>query len=182
MCPATVSRSVDRLDGQARSHLAECQRSRSCKALIRNECSPLRKHAGAVRNRSLRLSRRRVLHIAVLRSRSPTHHVVTRRKGNRTRRERPHAPAFSFATYETAIYPLEPGDRLVLYTDGILEATNAQGEEFGSNRLCTLLADSATLRAEEAADRVISSLEAWSKSQNDDLTVLICDYSWARTA
>jgi phosphoserine phosphatase RsbU/P len=87
--------------------------------------------------------------------------------------------AFSFATYETAVYPLEHGDRLVLYTDGILEATNAQGEEFGSNRLCTLLTDSATLHAEEAADRVISSLQVWSKSQNDDLTVLICDYSLA---
>jgi sigma-B regulation protein RsbU (phosphoserine phosphatase) len=89
--------------------------------------------------------------------------------------------AFSFATYETAVFPLEPGDRLVLYTDGILEATNAQGEEFGSNRLCALLTDTARLRAEEAADRVISSLNTWSKSQNDDLTVLICDYSLAKT-
>ncbi|WP_260736813.1 PP2C family protein-serine/threonine phosphatase [Tunturiibacter lichenicola] len=89
--------------------------------------------------------------------------------------------AFTFATYATAVYPLEPGDRLVLYTDGILEAANAQGEEFGSNRLCTLLTDSALLRAEEAADRIISSLQTWSKSQNDDLTVLICDYSLTKT-
>ena len=89
--------------------------------------------------------------------------------------------AFSFATYTTAVYPLEPGDRLVLYTDGVLEAANAQGEEFGSNRLCALLQDSARLRAEDAADQVISSLQAWSKSQNDDLTVLICDYSLTKT-
>jgi phosphoserine phosphatase RsbU/P len=89
--------------------------------------------------------------------------------------------AFSFATYTTAVYPLEPGDRLVLYTDGILEAANLQGEEFGSNRLCALLKDSARLRAEEAADQLISSLQAWSKSQNDDLTVLICDYSLTKT-
>jgi sigma-B regulation protein RsbU (phosphoserine phosphatase) len=85
--------------------------------------------------------------------------------------------AFSFATYTTAVYPLEPGDRLILYTDGILEAANIQGEEFGSNRLCALLKDSARLHAEEAVDQVISSLQAWSKSQNDDLTVLICDYA-----
>jgi sigma-B regulation protein RsbU (phosphoserine phosphatase) len=89
--------------------------------------------------------------------------------------------AFSFATYTTASYPLESGDRLVLYTDGILEAANAQGEEFGANRLHTLLKDSALLRAEEAVDRIISSLQTWSKSQNDDLTVLICDYSLAKT-
>jgi len=87
--------------------------------------------------------------------------------------------AFSFATYETAVCPLEHGDRLVLYTDGVLEAANAQGEEFGSNRLCTLLKDSALLDAEQAADQIVSSLQTWSKSQNDDLSVLICDYSKA---
>jgi sigma-B regulation protein RsbU (phosphoserine phosphatase) len=85
--------------------------------------------------------------------------------------------AFSFATYTTVIQPLEPGDRLLLYTDGILEAANAQGEEFGSARLHTLLKDAAHLSAEDSADRIISSLEQWSSnSQNDDLTLLICDY------
>ena len=32
--------------------------------------------------------------------------------------------AFSFSTYETATHPIEPGDRLLLYTDGLLEAAN----------------------------------------------------------
>jgi sigma-B regulation protein RsbU (phosphoserine phosphatase) len=85
--------------------------------------------------------------------------------------------AFSFATYSTAEYPLESGDRLVLYTDGILEAANAAGEEFGPHRLSALLQDGARLSAEAAADHIISSLQTWSKSQNDDLTVLICDYA-----
>jgi sigma-B regulation protein RsbU (phosphoserine phosphatase) len=85
--------------------------------------------------------------------------------------------AFSFATYSTAEYPLESGDRLVLYTDGILEAANAAGEEFGPHRLSALLQDGASLSAEAAADHIISSLQTWSKSQNDDLTVLICDYA-----
>jgi sigma-B regulation protein RsbU (phosphoserine phosphatase) len=90
--------------------------------------------------------------------------------------------AFSFATYTTAIHPLEPGDRLLLYTDGILEATNAQGEEFGSSRLHALLKDAASLLAEDAAASILSSLEQWSsKSQNDDLTLLICDYLCANT-
>jgi sigma-B regulation protein RsbU (phosphoserine phosphatase) len=85
--------------------------------------------------------------------------------------------AFSFATYSTAEYPLEPGDRLVLYTDGLLEAANATGEEFGPHRLSALLQDGARLNPEAAADHIISSLQTWSKSQNDDLTVLICDYA-----
>jgi sigma-B regulation protein RsbU (phosphoserine phosphatase) len=87
--------------------------------------------------------------------------------------------AFSFATYVTAEYPLESGDRLVLYTDGVLEAANAAGEEFGPNRLSALLQDGARLNAEAAADHIVSALQAWAKSQNDDLTVLICDYASA---
>jgi sigma-B regulation protein RsbU (phosphoserine phosphatase) len=90
--------------------------------------------------------------------------------------------AFSFATYSTAEYPLEPGDRLVLYTDGILEAANATGEEFGPHRLSALLKDGARLNPEAAADHIISSLQTWSKSQNDDLTVLICDYTGFQAA
>jgi phosphoserine phosphatase RsbU/P len=85
--------------------------------------------------------------------------------------------AFSFATYSTAEYPLEPGDRLVLYTDGLLEAANATGEEFGPHRLSALLKDGARLNPQAAADHIISSLQTWSRSQNDDLTVLICDYA-----
>jgi sigma-B regulation protein RsbU (phosphoserine phosphatase) len=84
--------------------------------------------------------------------------------------------AFSFATYTTAVRALEPGDRLVLYTDGILEAANADREEFGAQRFNTLLLDTAHLSPDEAADRIIASLQTWSKSQNDDLTLLICDH------
>src|SRR3984893_9220657 len=90
--------------------------------------------------------------------------------------------AFSFATYSTVEYPLEAGDRLVLYTDGLLEAANATGEEFGPHRLSALLQDGARLSAEAAADHIISSLQTWSKSQNDDLTVLICDYAGFQAA
>jgi sigma-B regulation protein RsbU (phosphoserine phosphatase) len=87
--------------------------------------------------------------------------------------------AFSYATYSTVEYPLKPGDRLVLYTDGLLEAENAEGEEFGPLRLVGLLKDSAMLNPEEVADHIISSLKAWARSQNDDLTILICDYAGA---
>jgi sigma-B regulation protein RsbU (phosphoserine phosphatase) len=90
--------------------------------------------------------------------------------------------AFSFATYSTAEYPLKPGDRLVLYTDGLLEAANATGEEFGPHRLSALLRDGARLNPEAAADHIISSLQTWSKSQSDDLTVLICDYAGVKAA
>jgi phosphoserine phosphatase RsbU/P len=85
--------------------------------------------------------------------------------------------AFSFATYATVAHPIRPGDRLVLYTDGLLEAVNSDGEEFGPLRLGALLKDSAHLAANQAADHVVSSLKLWARSQNDDLTVVICDYA-----
>jgi phosphoserine phosphatase RsbU/P len=85
--------------------------------------------------------------------------------------------AFNFATYVTAVHPLAPGDRLLLYTDGLLEAANAHGEEFGPHRLSQLLKQSAQRNAEDAADDIVSSLRTWARAQNDDLTVLICDYA-----
>jgi sigma-B regulation protein RsbU (phosphoserine phosphatase) len=84
--------------------------------------------------------------------------------------------AFSFATYTTVSYPLQPGDRLLLYTDGILEATNDEGEEFGNDRLAALLQEAANLSNSETADYVIATIQRWAQSQNDDLTVLVCDY------
>jgi len=84
--------------------------------------------------------------------------------------------AFSFATYSTAVRSLENRDRLLLYTDGILEAANGRGEEFGHERLSSLLAESGSLSPEKAADHIISAIQSWSRIQSDDLTVLVCDY------
>lgn len=84
--------------------------------------------------------------------------------------------AFPFATYTTAVLPLEDRDRLLLYTDGILEAANGKGDEFGHERLGSLLAESASLLPEAAADHILSAIQAWSSIQSDDLTLLICDY------
>lgn len=85
--------------------------------------------------------------------------------------------AFSFATYTTISHPLRPGDRLLLYTDGILEAANADDEEFGDHRLAALLQQTADLSHTETADRIITTIQQWAVSQNDDLTVLVCDYT-----
>lgn len=85
--------------------------------------------------------------------------------------------AFSFAAYTTVSYPLISGDRLLLYTDGILEAANSLDEEFGEERLGALLQATADLTTEETADRIIATVQEWSVSQGDDLTVLVCDYT-----
>jgi sigma-B regulation protein RsbU (phosphoserine phosphatase) len=84
--------------------------------------------------------------------------------------------AFPFAAYTTSIQPLKSGDRLLLYTDGIIEANNGEKGEFGQDNLCTLLRQTAELSVSETADHIISAVQSWSESQEDDLTVLVCDY------
>jgi sigma-B regulation protein RsbU (phosphoserine phosphatase) len=84
--------------------------------------------------------------------------------------------AFDFATYSDKTITLEPGDRLVLYTDGLIEARNKQEEFFGEESLKAALQNTARLTAAEAADKIISSVQDWATSQEDDLTVLVCDY------
>ena len=84
--------------------------------------------------------------------------------------------AFEFATYANAAHSLESGDRLLLYTDGIIEAANAQGDFFGQDTLSALLRQTAELAPAAASDQIVSSVQHWSASQDDDLTVLICDY------
>ncbi len=83
------------------------------------------------------------------------------------------------SVYSEKTLPLEPGDRLLLYTDGLIEARNAQGMMFGEESLFAAMRNTAEVAVAEAADRIIASVQQWSKSQDDDLTVLVCDYQSA---
>ena len=84
--------------------------------------------------------------------------------------------AFDFAAYTTAAQKLQPGDRLLLYTDGIVEAASAGGDFFGQESLSALLRQTSGVAPAAAADRIISAVQQWAVSQDDDLTVLVCDY------
>ncbi len=85
--------------------------------------------------------------------------------------------AFDFAAYTTLTRPLHPGDRLVLYTDGLLEAASPHGEEFGPERLAALVCATATLPPSVAVDRIVTAVGQWAAAQNDDLTVVLCDFT-----
>ncbi len=70
----------------------------------------------------------------------------------------------SHADYSEIAVRLHPGDQLSLYTDGLLEARNADGELYGFDRLHTLFAARPT--AQEASEAAVGF------GQDDDITVL----------
>ncbi len=78
------------------------------------------------------------------------------------------------ATYEVAVYSLEPGDTIALYTDGILEAPNPQGEPYGEPRMLKALRD-APPAVDAIGKTMIDDVMQFSgnTSQSDDIC-LVC--------
>ena len=84
--------------------------------------------------------------------------------------------ATELATYSEITFLLQPGDRFLLYTDGLVEARDEYGNLLGEDALSAAFLATASLEPEKAADHMIATAERWAKSQDDDLTVLVCDY------
>jgi sigma-B regulation protein RsbU (phosphoserine phosphatase) len=68
---------------------------------------------------------------------------------------------------------LAPGDLMVLYTDGITEAKNKQGQLFGDERLTRLLEDHRNEPVAAVRDRVIEAVLAWQSVQDDDISLVV---------
>jgi serine phosphatase RsbU (regulator of sigma subunit)/DNA-binding response OmpR family regulator len=85
---------------------------------------------------------------------------------------------FAAAQYEAATLRLQPGDHLVLFTDGVVEALNTAGEEFGTDRLVALLRANAQASASEILARLQEAVLAFSAHapQHDDITMMILGY------
>ena len=84
---------------------------------------------------------------------------------------------FSGEVYTAVELPFAPGDRCVLYTDGIPEAKNAEEEEFGTTRFLAFLESERGLPADRFAEALLDRLFAWTAyprglGQRDDLTLL----------
>ena len=69
---------------------------------------------------------------------------------------------FVDAVYETVTLEIGHGDRLLMYTDGIIETTNRAGEFFDPERLQTFLADRHTLGSQQLSAALLEHLSVWS--------------------
>jgi len=80
---------------------------------------------------------------------------------------------FCQESYETVRFNLNKGDRLLLYTDGLSEARDAENKEYGG-RLHGFVSQCADLAAPQLVTRLIEDMRAFSKGTpiNDDLTVM----------
>lgn len=82
------------------------------------------------------------------------------------------------ARYEQAVEAVNPGDALVLYSDGVVEAANAMGEEFGESRLTDVVERWAHAGVETLRDEIVRSVREFvgSEKLQDDLTLVAIEF------
>jgi serine phosphatase RsbU (regulator of sigma subunit) len=79
------------------------------------------------------------------------------------------------STFESSAIQLQPGDMLVAYTDGITEAENAQGEQWGCRRLENLLRTCRDSNPEKMIRSILEEIEQFTSgaAQRDDVTLMV---------
>jgi hypothetical protein len=82
------------------------------------------------------------------------------------------------ARYEQARCDVRPGDVLVLYSDGLIEATGPAGEEYGESRLRELLATADAGSPDDIRDAILASASAFldAAPPRDDLTLVVAKF------
>lgn len=102
--------------------------------------------------------------------------ILMRRDGSHVRLEGSGAALGVFALweYEQDEIELATGDRLILFTDGVSEATSPDGEEYGEERLLELLRGHRRLGAAELENKVMRAINEFSSGTlRDDATLIV---------
>jgi sigma-B regulation protein RsbU (phosphoserine phosphatase) len=77
--------------------------------------------------------------------------------------------------YETASLELKPGDALIFFTDGVVEAFNEAGEEFGNDRWLSAIRKLPDWKAQETLQFLMKCVDEFvgATRQSDDITCLV---------
>lgn len=86
---------------------------------------------------------------------------------------------FERGTYEEETIALEPQDLLVVFSDGLPDALNVAGEEFGEERLLSVVAGNQTTAPPQLLDSLFTAIHQFSRgaAQPDDMTALVLRYA-----
>jgi len=95
-------------------------------------------------------------------------------------RIKPNMPVYAYEgyDYQKESLILNPGDRLVLYTDGITEAKNGKSEFLGNEALLSALDNGSSCPLKQVVDKVLESIDTFvaDAEQHDDITMLCVEY------
>jgi len=80
-----------------------------------------------------------------------------------------------------AFLTLEDGDLMVLYTDGVTEAMNAEGKQFDIGRLVSAIEEVQDEAVERIRDHVLARVRGWMHRQDDDITLVVVRYRAPRS-
>lgn len=83
------------------------------------------------------------------------------------------------AAYESKCIQLEPGDKIVLFSDGLTEASNAQGEFFEKRGFNQVLLDCASCGSKQLHEKLVQAVETFCDDEDhedDDITTLVLEY------
>ena len=85
---------------------------------------------------------------------------------------------FPHATYEEETLQLDDGDTLIVFSDGVTEALNLAGDEFGEERLLPCITENRSSTPEVLLDKILATVRTFAESaaQNDDVTALVLRY------
>ena len=88
---------------------------------------------------------------------------------------------FATAAYEQETLTFEPGDTLVAFSDGISEAQNPAGEDYGDDRLVACVMANRGAPPVEMRDALLASVRTFvsGATPSDDMTVLVLRYRWS---
>lgn len=83
------------------------------------------------------------------------------------------------AQFDSVIFHLEPGDRLMLYSDGITECENRAGEEFGEDGLAALLRRTAEDQGEALLETIVTAVQDFAGRTEfaDDVSLVAFDFT-----
>jgi sigma-B regulation protein RsbU (phosphoserine phosphatase) len=83
------------------------------------------------------------------------------------------------AEFAVAEFQLSPGDKIVIYSDGVTEAQNTAGEFFGRKRLRELVAANSAAGCRAIHDAIQGAVAAFTEGapQSDDITLLVVEFA-----